>query len=546
VKKVCLVYANCQNKLIAEYLNQSTFFNQEYQIHRYAVHMLMEQQKTIPDEMLKQAELFVYQPVKNIHGDRSSQSILDRLPSSCRTISFPSLYFKGYFPQYCKNPVNHVIKPNYPYGVIPHGDANIISLLTEGKTIAEIISILSDPDFYTQEFSLETLNKTIAELRHRESSLDVKLSDFIKSHYQDYYLFHTQNHPTDIVGIYIANQILKLLNLPKISDPLLFTNPQRGVLDNFQVPIYPSVIKHLGLKFAQEKIVYRHSSFATNELSFAQYISEYAELHLSSENSANQYHFQAINSAKDNKLSPAVAKLKQAIKIKPNQAVYYGELGNILYRQKKFNDAESAYRQAIVLSPTWEDFYQALGDVLVKQNNFSEAISVYQQAIALNPLNATLYRSLGDAWMKQGQLESAEVAYQKALNIDPMNPFYYRRLGDVFQQTNSLDLAVANYRKAIALEPKTAYFYTNLGRTLAQQNKLDEAINNCKKAIALANKNPDYHRTLGDIQLQKGEIDQALNTYQKAISLNSQQINQIFFKLSTVIKANISRVMLLH
>ncbi|WP_158260611.1 hypothetical protein [Pleurocapsa sp. CCALA 161] len=49
MKKICIVYANCQNKLIGKYLNQSSAFNQEYQIHRFPVHLLIQQKSTVPN-----------------------------------------------------------------------------------------------------------------------------------------------------------------------------------------------------------------------------------------------------------------------------------------------------------------------------------------------------------------------------------------------------------------------------------------------------------------------------------------------------------------
>ena len=100
MKKVCLIYANCQNQPIAKYLNRSAEFNREYLIHRFPVHNLIEKQTTIPSELLQKVDLFIYQPVKDIHGERSSKAVLAKLSPRCKKISFPSLYFKGYFPQF--------------------------------------------------------------------------------------------------------------------------------------------------------------------------------------------------------------------------------------------------------------------------------------------------------------------------------------------------------------------------------------------------------------------------------------------------------------
>ncbi|WP_019509037.1 WcbI family polysaccharide biosynthesis putative acetyltransferase [Pleurocapsa sp. PCC 7319] len=537
MKKICIIYANCQNKLIAQYLGRSQQFNQEYLIKRFPVHQLMEKGSTIiPNRLLKQAKLFIYQPVKDIHGDRSTKYILSKLSSDCQCISFPPLYCTGYFPQYCKNPVNKVIKPNYPFGVFPHGDTNIISLLEQGKSVAEITEILSDPNFYTQEFLLANINETLNELARRESQLSIKVTSFIKAHYQNHYLFYTQNHPSDILGIYVANQILKLLNMPPLGDELSLFNPVRGVLDNIQIPIYPSVIKHLGLTFANQKNVYRNASFCTNQITFERYISEYVDLHLSDSESSIFYHFQGIKFSKQNKLAKASAVLKKAITIQPNNAAYYGELGNVLQKQNNFTDAEDAYQKAIELSPNWEYFYKLLGDVLSKKEDFTGAILAYKQAVALNPENADFYCSLGDTFVKQNNFDAAEQAYQQAVVIDPTKAYYYQCLGNIFDKRNNLNLAISNYKKAIEIHPNKAYFYYLLANAHLRQNNFREAITACQKAIKLNPKNPNFYCVLGNIQLQKGDFDDASKVYQQAIKLDPNQMTQIFANLGNFIK----------
>ena len=129
MKKICIVYANCQNRLIRDLLYRSPDFAAEYEIHGFAVHLLISGAKPISNNLLSRTKLFIHQPVKDIHGDCSSNYILSQLPKDCLCISFPSLYFTGYFPQYCKNPNNKVVKKLYPYGIIPYGDKNIISMI---------------------------------------------------------------------------------------------------------------------------------------------------------------------------------------------------------------------------------------------------------------------------------------------------------------------------------------------------------------------------------------------------------------------------------
>lgn len=485
MKKVCLIYANCQNKLVAQYLNKSSDFNQEYLIHRFPVHHLIEKESTIPQELLQQADLFIYQPVKKIHGDRSSEFILSQLPSSCQKISFPSLYFKGYFPQYCKNPANKVIKPNYPYGIMPHGDSNIISLVNEGKSVTEIIKILSDPNFYSRDFVIKNFNSTINELAKRETTIDIKVSDFIKLHYQNYYLFHTQNHPSDLLGSYIANQILELINLPILTQNLLEESFDREVLDSIQIPIYPSVIKHLDLKFANRHTVYRNSSFSTSKMTFARYIAEYIKLSSPSQEQAIEIYFDSIALTKQAKFERAIDKLKKSIELDSSNATYYDDLGKIFLKQNKWDSAIKVYQKAIDLSPDWEQFYESLGEALIEQNKLNDALKLYKISLAQNANNAKIHRLIGNVLMKQKKIDKAAIFYRKSICLDPTNAFGYRCLGDALKKKKRFKLAASNYQKAIALSPKTVYLYTNLSDILVKQNKFEEAIDLCDRAIDL-------------------------------------------------------------
>ena len=536
MKKLCVIYANCQNSIVAEYLNKSTHFNREYTIKRFSVHILMAQETTIPDQILRQAKLFIYQPVKDIHEERSAKYLLDKLPSDCQRISFPSLYFKGYFPQLCKNPEIKIIKPNHPFGLIPHGDSNIISMLEEGKNEPEIIKELEAPDFYNLEFLVSNLNDTLNTLSQRESQLDIKVSDFIKMNYQDYRLFYTQNHPTDILGMYVVNQILQLLNLPVLGNPLALNSFDRGVLDKSQIPIYPSVIKHLNLSFVKRDTNYAYDAFATTEMSFDRYISEYIELHNSTSESSNSYYFKAIELTNNSKYEQAVMAIDKAIELKPNNTNYYRELGNIAQKQNNLNRAEIAYKEGIKLSPDWTEFYYLLGEVLVKKNKLQAAVKTCKYITTLNPHNAEYYRLLSDALFKQNKLDEAKKYYQKAIEIDPARAYFYRSLGDVFKKANNLDLAASNYKKAIELSPEVAYFYGRLCNTLIDQNKLDEALNVCKHGISLDPNNSNLHRILGEIQLQKGDVDDAFQTYQQAIELDPNQMKRIFAYISELVK----------
>ena len=420
MKKICIIYANCQNELLAEYLSKSALFNQEYSIKRFPAHLLIQGKTTIPQHLLKQAKLFIYQPVKEAHGKASSKYLLDRLSADCQTISFPSLYFTGYFPQYYKNPHKKVIKSIYPFGIIPEGDINIANILEQEQNIDKIALQLQDADFYTSEFLINNLNSSLEELARRETNLDVKVSQFIRDNYQQHRLFYVHNHPTDILGIYIVNKILNQIDLPQLEQKMS-GNPASGILDNTQIPIYPSVIKHLQLDFARQ-ITYKHNRFCTNHLSFDRYIKEYINLSLLSPGSSGAYYFEGLKHMDKSQYAQAENSLKQAIKLNPQNAAYYRDLGEIYQQQQQLDKAELVYKKAIELEPEWIDFYKSLGSILITKEDYAGAALTYKQAIKLDPRNEEFYSSLGEVLVKLKRLDLAEKCYLHAIRLNPKKP----------------------------------------------------------------------------------------------------------------------------
>lgn len=534
MKKICIIYANCQNKLLAECLSKSALFNQEYTLERFPAHLLIQGKTTIPDRLLKQAKLFIYQPVKEAHGKASSKYLLDKLSPDCQTIAFPSLYFTGYFPQYCKNPNLKIIKSIYPFGIIPEGDVNVVKMLEQGQNKEKIASKLQSKDFYTPDLLKNNVNNSLEELARREANLEIKVSQFIRDNYQQHRLFYVHNHPTDILGIYVANKILDRLNLPQLEQQMS-GNPASGILDNTQVPIYPSVIEHLQLDFARQ-ITYKHNRFCTNHLSFERYIKEYINLSLLSPGSSGAYYFEGLKYMDKSQYAQAENSLKQAIKMNPQNAAYYRELGEIYQQQQQLDKAELVYKKAIELEPDWIDFYKSLGSVLTNKENYTGAALTYKQAIKLAPQDEELYSLLGDALINIKRWDLAEKCYLHAIKLNPKSAYYHRCLGDIYKQQQKYERAISYYEQALSIAPKNYWLYLHLSEALIEQNKINEANQYCKQSLKIAQaKRVGFYRQVGDLQVKIGSFDDAIATYQQAIKLNPNQNQKVIEQIRSQI-----------
>lgn len=265
------IYANCQTSLIQAHLNLSEEFRQRYKYEalprNYAA---IQQNLEIPEDVISRTKLLIYQPIDSKYETRSSSYLKSKVASDCICISFPYVYFQGYWPENTKNPVNKKTK-QFPFGKFPYGDSNIIEMIAKDYDAALILAEIEREDFYSAEQIDHNFRQTLSELIKRETETDLKISKFIKDNYKYYRLFHAPNHPANAIGFNLANQILEKLEMSPISQ----IYPQEKFAD-YQLPIYPSVSKILDLKFPNVKDEYT-VTFANNKLEFQDYVKAYVK-----------------------------------------------------------------------------------------------------------------------------------------------------------------------------------------------------------------------------------------------------------------------------
>ena len=203
-------YSNCQHSGIEYFLKKSINDGVVYHLENYS---LIKKQMEIPINIIKRADIFIYQPIDKAHGIYSTDvnvenNIMSYLSPECKTISFPYIYNSSLW---------ILVPPANIDGFIGnYSDIDkyinrepIEKLKSQGYSLDTVLQMYSNGmiDFdYEDRF-----NKSIEILRGKELSCDVKVSEFIKTNVKKYKLFLTQNHPTTCVFVHCANQVLSIL-----------------------------------------------------------------------------------------------------------------------------------------------------------------------------------------------------------------------------------------------------------------------------------------------------------------------------------------------
>lgn len=251
-KNIAVVYGNCQSLYISLILAESRQFSNDYilMVMLPVQNIEFEKIKGFDKRVMKHISCFIYQKVKrdNAFGEKlSTDELIPMLKPECKKCTIPFVYLLAYFPQHIKNPRNDMLKRGE--GHYPYGDRVIRDCLESGKSVDETARNLADLSLFSEEEVQENYKNSLQELKKREENLDVIISDFLEKNFKSKYLFYTPSHPTNECMVEVVYRILNFFGYEyeKIDYSNVIEN------DRYEMYIYPSVKKKLGLTFPKSK-----------------------------------------------------------------------------------------------------------------------------------------------------------------------------------------------------------------------------------------------------------------------------------------------------
>jgi protein O-GlcNAc transferase len=179
----------------------------------------------------------------------------------------------------------------------------------------------------------------------------------------------------------------------------------------------------------------------------------------------------------------------------------------------------------VKLRPEYAVAYNNLGNTLKAGNQLEEAEACYRTALAIKPGFAEAHSNLGNTLKGLGRLEDAVLCFRKALELRPDYAEAYSNLGNTLQEQRRMAEAEACYRTAIALKPDTAEAYNNLGITLKEQGRLSEAEPFYRTAIRIKPDFPQAYSNLGNALMEQGRLHEAEECYRTALSITPEAAN---------------------
>lgn len=191
-------------------------------------------------------------------------------------------------------------------------------------------------------------------------------------------------------------------------------------------------------------------------------------------------------------------------------------------------EAADAYRQLLSLRPSWPDGWYNLGQALWRARRFEQALDAYQQALdggISRPEEAHLNRSVLLA-QHLGRLDAARHEMALALHRNPGYVPAWLNLGNLCEQTGDRDAADEAYERALGIAPGNALALSRLCAVRRCKNTQDPLIGRLQEALAQpvrsAAERADLGFALGKALDDAGAYDDAFAAYAAANQASRQ------------------------
>jgi len=133
------------------------------------------------------------------------------------------------------------------------------------------------------------------------------------------------------------------------------------------------------------------------------------------------------------------------------------------------NESAAAFEQAIRLHPEYAEAFFELGTMYYRWSHFHKAIEPLKKAIELRPEMAASYINLGMNYNLAGMYRDAESVLRKALEIVPNQTQAHYELGYALMQQHQSRAAIEHFRAAVQSNQGNLLAYHFLGYSLVVQ-----------------------------------------------------------------------------
>jgi tetratricopeptide (TPR) repeat protein len=232
------------------------------------------------------------------------------------------------------------------------------------------------------------------------------------------------------------------------------------------------------------------------------------------EDAADAHYFRARIYSAQNRPDAAVTQLEAALRLRPDFAVAWSDLGQVRTQLLDKSGALTAFEHAVAADPNDAVAQYRLGAEYLHQGKTQPAIDHLRRAYELNSTDQSTLNALQMALRQSGDLDGADRLKQQLaellrerdrVNQNKLKAVQINNEGAALERSGDLRGALAKYREAAQLDPGHAGIRTNYGVALLRLGNWSEGFEELHQAWQLDPNNKQIQAALKDALSQAPE-----------------------------------------
>lgn len=185
----------------------------------------------------------------------------------------------------------------------------------------------------------------------------------------------------------------------------------------------------------------------------------------------------------------ALAQLKTALEMEPENAEALGMMGNCYYDLGQFEKGIQIIESAIALDPDESYHFYLLGYGYYKTHRHIEAINAFDTSLSLNPYFVESYGIIAHIKLEEKKFEEGLQKANEGLAIDPENLTCLNARSIALNKQHKTAEAIETMQDALAQDPENEYTHCTVGWNYLEKGRHKTATYHFKEALRL---NPNY------------------------------------------------------
>lgn len=229
----------------------------------------------------------------------------------------------------------------------------------------------------------------------------------------------------------------------------------------------------------------------------------------------------------ENDMEKAIAVIKKATELMPDNTGYLQTLEGFYMRAEKFNEAEAVCNKFLAGGKEpWQKEWASseLINIYQRQDKLAELAVKFEKDLSQSAKDISAYTKLSELYQRNNEQDKAIAVYEKAIAAGLDDRDVNNRLLDLCERSGKLDKAEAQLKKIIGMVPQESYLYERLANMLNVAGKKDDAKKVWEQFLAKVSTDAGAFSRYGDRLNEWGDAEGAMAQYRKAQSLDAQNL----------------------